>query len=162
MGPAAELDKMKDALAPLGAKFWETEPGGLWNDECGTSASWGSDTHVTICPYFIVPEGKMGQFKSEFNNFYAGVRTGTETCMYYGFGVHGQQVFCREGYRSAQGALAHIGDVKESLDKALAIVGDGGLDLSVMGPAAELEQMKEALAPLGCKFWELDEGGLLK
>jgi len=37
--------------------------------------------------------------------------------------------------------------VKEPLDKAVAMVGDGGLKLECMGPAAELEKLKEALTP---------------
>lgn len=70
------------------------------------------------------------------------------------------KVFCREGYKSAEGVLAHISDVKAPLDAAVAIVGEGGLDLSVMGPAAELEKLKEALGPLGTKFWATDSGSM--
>ena len=39
--------------------------------------------------------------------------------------------------------LAHLGEVKAELDKAVSIVGPGGLDLSVMGPAAELVRFPE-------------------
>jgi quinol monooxygenase YgiN len=118
------------------------------------------DTHVTICPYFTVPEGKMDEFKKGFGDFYEKTRAGTAECLYYGFCVSGNKVFCREGYRSAAGVLAHLGDVKAPLDKALAIVGEGGLDLSVMGPAQELEKLKEAMGPLGTKFWESEKGSM--
>ena len=87
------------------------------------------------------------------------LQTGTTECLYYGFATCDNKVYCREGYDSAAGVLAHLGDVKAPLDVAVAIVGEGGLDLSVMGPAAELEKLKEALSPLGCKFWATDEGG---
>merc|ERR1712150_369854 len=157
MGPAAELEKLKDALMPLGAKFWEIDSGSLWRGGCLS----GPDSHVTIVPYFTVPDDKMDLFKSGFEKFYSGTKAGTEECLYYGFAVRGNQVFCREGYKSAAGALAYIGDVKESLEESLAIVGEG-LDLSVMGPAAELEKLKDALMPLGAKFWEIDSGSLWK
>merc|ERR1719409_273764 len=119
------------------------------------------DTHVTIVPYFTVPEGKMDEFKHGFNAFYEGTRAGTTECLYYGFAVCGNKVFCREGYKSAKGVLAHLSDVKAPLDIALAIVGDNGLDLAEMGPAAELDKLKSALGPLGAKFWETDRGSFV-
>merc|ERR1719409_891252 len=118
------------------------------------------DTHVTIVPYFTVPEGKMDEFKHGFNAFYEGTRAGTKECLYYGFAICGNKVFCREGYKSADGVLAHLGDVKAQLDKAVAIVGEGGLDLAVMGPPRELEKLKEAMGPLGTKFYDTDRGGM--
>ena len=120
-----------------------------------------ADTHVTIVPYFTVPEGKMDEFKRGFAAFYEGAKAGTDECLYYGFCVCGDKVFCREGYKSAAGVLAHLGDVKAPLDAAVALVGEGGLDLSVMGPAAELEKLKEALGPLGTKFWATDGANIM-
>ena len=52
----------------------------------------------------------------------------------------------------------HLADVKEPLAAALAIAGPAGLELNVVGPAAELEKLKMPLTPLGCKFWETDSG----
>ena len=157
MGPPAELEKLKEAMGPLGTKFWELDDGSLFR--AGLSEQ---DTHVTIVPYFTVPEGKMEEFKAGFPKFYEGTKKGTDESIYYGFCAHENKVFCREGYKSAAGVLAHLSDVKEALDAAVAIVGPGGLDLSVMGPAAELEKLKEALGPLGAKFWELDSGSFWK
>ncbi len=99
------------------------------------------DSHVTIVPYFTVPEGKMDEFKAGFPAFYEHTRRGTGAsgeCLYYGFAQEGNTVFCREGYKSAEGVLAHLDEVKAELGKAVALVGDGGLELAVMGPAAEL------------------------
>ena len=56
-------------------------------------------------------------------------------------------------------ALPCFAQVKEELDKAVQLVGKGSLNLSVMGPAAELEKLKEDLGPWGCKFYVLDSGG---
>ena len=107
------------------------------------------DSHVTIVPYFTVPEGKMDEFKAGFADFYKHTNEGTGAsgeCLYYGFAQEGNKIFCREGYKSAAGVLAHLGEVKAELDKAVSIVGDGGLDLSVMGPAAELVRSLRSLS----------------
>eukprot|EP00933_Yihiella_yeosuensis_P081565 TRINITY_DN95218_c0_g1_i1.p1 TRINITY_DN95218_c0_g1~~TRINITY_DN95218_c0_g1_i1.p1 ORF type:complete len:275 (-),score=69.69 TRINITY_DN95218_c0_g1_i1:276-1100(-) len=159
MGPAAELEKMKEALTPLGTKFWELDAGSLWKGEIEPGSA---DSHVTVVPYFTVPEGKMEEFKAGFSNFYENTKAGTDEMLYYGFAVCGNKVHCREGYKSAAGVLAHLGDVKAELDAALAIVGGGGLDLSVMGPAAELAKLQEAMGPLGTKFYETDSGAFWK
>merc|ERR1711966_447735 len=90
--------------------------------------------------------------------FYENTRSGTKECLYYGFATQHDKVFCREGYKSAAGVLAHLDDVKAPLEAALSIVGEGGLDLAVMGPPTELEKLKGLLGPLGTKFWELDSG----
>lgn len=156
MGPASELEKLKEAMGPLGTKFWETDEGGMW----GGLPS-GPDTHITIVPYFTVPPEKLSEFKATFPTFYEKTRTGKADCIYYSFCIHENQVFCREGYKSAAGVLAHLEDVKAPLDAAVALVGEGGLDLSIMGPAAELEKLKEALGP-GTKFWDTDSGSFWK
>ena len=94
------------------------------------------------------------------NAFYADTRAGTDKCLYYGFATSGNHVFCREGYADAEGALQHAADVDAPLGAALDIVGEGGLDLGVMGPAAELEKLREAFEPLGARFWASAEGGM--
>ena len=121
------------------------------------------DTHITIVPYLTVPEGRMEEFKKDFSHFYRHTREGTMMsgeCLYYGFAMEGNTVFCREGYRSAEGALAHLAEVKEELKRSAAICGSDGMNFAVMGPAAELEKLKEALEPLGTKFYALDEGAM--
>jgi hypothetical protein len=74
----------------------------------------------------------------------------------------GNTVFCREGYASAEGVLAHLDEVKEELAIACQIVGAGGLDLAVMGPGPELDKLRSSLEPLGAKFFTLDEGAISK
>lgn len=156
MGPKAELDKLREPMAHLGPCFWELDSGSMWFG----SSDFEADTHVTIVPYFTVPEGKMSEFQAGFQSFYECVKKGTKECLYYGFTVCENQVYCREGYKSAEGAFAHLEDVKESLGAAMAIVGPGGLDLSIMGPKPELDKMRGPLAGLGPKFFETDEGGM--
>jgi len=139
MGPDSELDKLKGPLGTLGTKFYELDRDALW---MGVAAN--PDTHVTLVPYFTVPKGRMDASVAGFGKFYEGTRAGSHECLDYGFAVDGNKVFCHEGYTSAAGVRAHLGDVKASLDAVVAMAGEGGLDLSVMGPAAELAELKDA------------------
>jgi hypothetical protein len=118
------------------------------------------DAHVTICPTFTVPEGKLSTFTDLFPAFYADTRAGTDKCLYYSFATSGSTVFCREGYDDAEGCLAHAADVGEPLGLALELVGEDGLDLSVMGPARELAKLREVFEPLGARFWATDASGM--
>lgn len=36
------------------------------------------------------------------------------------------------------------------------MVGDGGLALTLMGPAAEMDKMRPACDPLGAKYYSID------
>jgi len=155
-GPKEELDKLKDALGPLGAKFYEMDGGAMW---FGREKKGTKDTHVTIFPIFTVHEGKMDAFQATFSKFYAATKQGTDECLYYGFATSGNQVFCREGYASAAGALAHMKDVGEPLKEAMAMA---DVKPSVMGPAAELEKLKGTMDPAGWDYYVLDEGGFWK
>ena len=98
----------------------------------------------------------MAEFQKHFSSFYEKVKAGTGCgsgeCLYYGFAIRENKVFCREGYRNAQGALKHIQEVKDSLDAAVGIVGEGGLEISVIAPKSQLEILKGPLTPLGTKF----------
>ena len=118
------------------------------------------DTHVTIVPTFTVPDGQMAAFTDLFPAFYKDTRSGTDKCLYYGFATSDNNVFCREGYADAEGCLAHAADVGDPLGAALQMVGDEGLDLAVVGPAGELEKLKEAFEPLGARFWVTDAGSM--
>jgi hypothetical protein len=162
MGPAEELDKLREAFGPLGARFWETDGGSMWwgASQVADRSQATPDSHITICPTFTVPDGKLSAFTDAFPAFYAATKAGTDKCLYYGFAISDNHVFCREGYADAEGCLAHVGDVGEPLGAAVAMVGEGGLDLSVMGPAEELDKLREAFGPLGARFWETDGGSM--
>merc|ERR1711918_227928 len=101
MGPAAELEKLKEPMGGLGTVFWETDEGSMWFSKDDNPSQ---DSHVTIVPYFTVPDGKMDEFKAGFPDFY-------------------------KGSKNAEAVLAHLGDVKAPLDEAVAMVGEGGLKL---------------------------------
>lgn len=160
MGPAQELEKLKPIFAPLKADFYELDQGSL---AFFNKSSIANDKHVTIAPYFTVPEGKLTEFRNRFSTFYEKTRQGTGQngqCLYYGFGTFENSVFCREGYKNAEAVLAHLAEVKESLNEALELVGSKNLKVSVMGPKAELDKLRETFKALNARFYALDENAL--
>ncbi len=153
-GPAAELEKVRAALTPLGAKFYLLETASQVFQGRGTKQE--ADTAVFLLPRFEVPAGKMADFKAGFQAFYQQIKPADEDMLYYGFAVDevNSKAFCREAYKDAAGVLKHLGNVDSALKAALAIASLENLE--VHGPAAELAKLREALTPLGCKFFDLD------
>lgn len=113
------------------------------------------DKCCTIVPYFKVYGGKIGAFKELCEKFVE--KTNEEPkCLYYGFSFAGDQVHCREGYEDAQGVLAHLENVGALLEKALKI--SELTRLEIHGPGEELAKLREPLANLNPKFFELEYG----
>jgi len=122
------------------------------------------DTHITILPEFLVPEGKVEEFKQGFAKFYAASKAGKGAAglLYYGFGMAEGSIYCREGYLTAEHAALHGADVKEMLEEPMKAVGAGGFKLNVVGPKSELDKLRPKLEPRGAVFWELDAGSFWK
>ena len=100
---------------------------------------------VSIHPYFKVHAGQLEAFKALIQAFVE--RTaGEEGNVYYEFTINGDEVFCREGYRGAEAALAHLTNVGSLVQEALKI--STLVRLELHGPAAELEKLKGPLADL--------------
>jgi quinol monooxygenase YgiN len=98
---------------------------------------------VSIHPYFQVHPGKLDAAKALLPRFVA-TTTSEPACLYYEFTINGDVVFCREGYRGAEGALAHLGNVDALLKEMLGISDLARLEIH--GPAEELEKLKAPLA----------------
>lgn len=157
MGTKEDLDLLRPHLPA--ARFITLAPGAMVIKPLPKGCP---DTHVTLLPEFTVPAGKMDDFTAEFPKFISATKggAGAAGCFYYGFGVEGSSVFCREGYDSAESVTKHGADVKEMLEEAVKAVGTGGLKINVVGPKAEIEKLKPSLEPRGAIFWELDAGAL--
>merc|ERR1712037_338716 len=65
-----------------------------------------------------MPAGKEAEFAAGFSKFYNATKAGkgASGCIYYGFGMHENSVYCREGYLNAEAALLHGADVKDMLE----------------------------------------------
>ncbi|MFN2475701.1 MAG: putative quinol monooxygenase [Chthoniobacterales bacterium] len=100
---------------------------------------------VSLHPYFRVHAGQLETFKAGLPRFAETTRAEAKN-LFYEFTINGDEVFCREGYRDADGLLAHLADVDAMLKEALKIADLTRLE--VHGPAVELEKLKEPLAAL--------------
>jgi len=115
-----------------------------------------SPTMVSIHPYFQPHEGKLEEFVAGLPAFIE--RTSTEErCLFYDFTISDDIVFCREAYEGAEGALTHLENVGDLLEKALGIA--DLVRLEIHGPAAELDQMREPLSELPVD-WFVFSGGV--
>ncbi len=106
---------------------------------------------VSIHPYFKVQSGKLDEFQSGLSHFVR--KTETETgCLFYSFSMHGDEVFCREGYTDADALLAHLSNINAELGAALEIAELTRLEIH--GPAAELAKLRTPLAHLPVAYFE--------
>lgn len=113
------------------------------------------DSVCTLVPYFVVRDGKLDDFKALGEQMVEKTR-GEDGVVFYGFSFSGQQAHCREGYRDADGILAHLENVGELLGKALEIA---ELDrLEVHAPAAEVAKLEEPMKELSPTFFVMETG----
>ena len=113
------------------------------------------DKCCTIAPYFKIKDGKLGDFQALCDQFVA--KTNQEPkCLYYGFSFDGDIAHCREGYKDAEGLLAHLENVGALLQEALTIADITRLE--VHGPEEELAKLREPLSGLNPQFFELKYG----
>lgn len=102
-----------------------------------------STAMVTIHPYFKAKPGKLAEVKPVLQAFLAKTKT-EQDVLFYDFTVNGDEIFCREGYRGAAGALFHLENVSGPLQDMLKVA--DLVRIEVHGPAAELEKLKGSLA----------------
>ncbi len=100
---------------------------------------------VSIHPYFKVQAGKLDAFKAALPAFIEKTKSEDKN-LFYEFSINGDEVFCREGYVGAEGALAHLENVGALLAEAFKIA--DLVRLEIHGPAEELAKLKGPLAHL--------------
>jgi quinol monooxygenase YgiN len=113
------------------------------------------DTCCTLVPYFKVAEGQLAAFKAIGEQFVAKTRS-EPGCVHYAFSFSGQEAHCREGYDNAAALLAHLDNVGALLQQALKIAEITRLE--VHAPASEIAQLREPMAGLNPKWFELEGG----
>jgi quinol monooxygenase YgiN len=113
-----------------------------------------SASPVSIHPYFKVQPGQMPAAEALLPRFIA--RTASEPgVLWYEFTRTGDTVFCREGYRDGESALAHLANVEALLKEMLGLSTLERLEFH--GPAAELAKLKEPLKDLPVVWFELQD-----
>mmetsp|Transcript_44066 Transcript_44066/g.104353 ORF Transcript_44066/g.104353 Transcript_44066/m.104353 type:complete len:250 (-) Transcript_44066:176-925(-) len=150
-GPASELEKLKEALTPLGAKFFTCE----WGFRTKKPAM-EQDTVVHFYPYFKMKD--EAAFKKIWQDAYAATQAAAdaEKSFQYAFSFDGSSASCRESYGDADGILLHLKNVDGPFKACLAVAELERLE--VHGPPAELEKLKPALDPLGAQYFALEWG----
>lgn len=113
------------------------------------------DTCCTIQPYFKIHEGKIAEFKAVAERMVAETSS-EEGCLYYGFSYDGDEAYCREGYADAEGLLHHAGHLKPLLDELMQYADIARFE--ICGPPEELAKLKEPLAGLSPRYFELEKG----
>ena len=73
---------------------------------------------VSLHPYFKVHPGKLEAFKAALPAF-VDKTASEEKNLFYGFTIKDDEILCREGYRDAEGVLAHLDNVGALLAEAL-------------------------------------------
>ena len=76
--------------------------------------------------------------------------------IFYEFTISGDEIFCREAYVGADGALTHLTNVGALLDELLSI--STLTRLEVHGPAAELEKLKGPFGALKPQWFTYECG----
>jgi quinol monooxygenase YgiN len=112
-----------------------------------------SSNFVSLHPYFKVRPGKLDALKAAFPHFVEKTATEKEN-LFYGFSINGDEIFCREGYESAEGVLAHLDNVSALLAEMLTMADLTRVELH--GPAEELEKLKGPLAHLNPAWFVLE------
>ncbi len=110
---------------------------------------------VSLHPYFKVHAGQLDAAKALLREFVAQTAT-EEKVLYYEFTLNGDEVFCREAYVDAEGALAHLTNVGALLDRMLTL--SSLTRLEIHGPAAELAKLKGPLGHLNPAWFTYECG----
>jgi quinol monooxygenase YgiN len=114
-----------------------------------------TDTCCTLVPYFKIAAGQLAAFKALDAQFVAKTRT-EPGCVHYAFSYAGDEAHCREGYDDSAALLAHLENVGALLQQLLKIAEITRLE--VHAPASEITKLREPLAGLNPKFFELSSG----
>merc|ERR1712232_174148 len=155
-GPQADLEKLREKAEALGATCYATDSGFQRFKQTSQQAPMtlgSTDAMCTIHPYFtILDKSKAKPIMEEFV-----MKTDTEKgCIYYGWDLDGDDLFCREAYLDASAVLAHLENVGPCIDKILA--GPAKLKrIEFHGPFSELAKLKPTAEKLGAKLFATDK-----
>ena len=114
------------------------------------------DRSVSLHPYFKIHARKADEVKSLLREFVTRT-TSEEKVLYYEFTLSEDIVFCREAYTDAEGALAHLANVRDLLNRMLTLCDI--VRLEIHGPSTELDKLKGPVGNLN-PVWFTYECGI--
>ena len=109
------------------------------------------DHAVSIHPYFKITDDNMEVAKGLLAQFCDLVAKNEAGCLFYNFTFKGNELFCREAYQNADAVKAHFENCGPTLGEFMKVAELSRIE--VHGPAAELEQLKEAFAALDPEYF---------
>ncbi len=110
---------------------------------------------VTIHPYFRMNPGREAECRALLREFVQQTKD-EPGCLYYEFTIREDVIFCREGYRGAEGTLAHLANVEAIITRMLAI--STLFRLEIHGPGTEIDKLREPLSAMSPEFFVLECG----
>lgn len=110
---------------------------------------------VSINPYFNISDENMAAAKEILNTF-CDLVNNEEGCLYYNFCFNGNVMTCREAYKDAAAISAHLENCGEALGEFIKIA--ELFRIEILGPAEELDKLREPLADMNPDFYVLDHG----
>jgi len=112
-------------------------------------------TVVSIHPYFRITPGQESVFLALLRKLV--VRAATEEgCLYYEFTRNGDEVFCREAYKSAECLLFHVANVRQLSTE----LGQYSVlkRIEIHASADEIEKLKPTLADINVSWFVYECG----
>ncbi len=109
------------------------------------------DNAVSINPYFQITDENMEAAKGFLTQFCDLVSKNEPGCLFYNFTFKGNEMCCREAYKNADAVKAHLENCGPALGEFLEIA--ELLRIEVHGPAAELEQIKDAFTAFNPDYY---------
>jgi len=158
MGAEADLAAAKKAGDGVGASYWEVWDS--WNHfKHASSVTPATQSFLTLQQTFKILDMKGA---APLMAKCLEVTKSEAGCMYYGWAICGDKLFCREAYVSGDAVNAHVGDslghelIAEMLEKH----GQDGSPAVAMdkvelhGPREQLEIATKTCDGLGSAYWE--------
>jgi quinol monooxygenase YgiN len=108
---------------------------------------------VSLHPYFKVHAGKLDAVKAVLPRLMEKTAREEEN-LFYEFTMNGDELFCREGYKSAEGVLAHLENVGSLLAEVMKMA--DLIRVELHGPVAELDKLRKPLAHLNPAWFALE------
>jgi len=152
MGTEADLAAVKEEADKLGAAYWT-----VWDSFENLKKTSGevekTQNFCTIQPTFTIKDLKAAEpLMKECVD-----ATKTEKgCVYYGWTISGDKLFCREAYVDGAAVDTHLANAVPIVGKMLE-AGCVELDgIEFHGPKAEWPKFKEAADALGAVYYDVD------
>ena len=114
------------------------------------------DNAVSINPYFQITDENMEAAKGFLTRFCDLVGKNEQGCLFYNFTFKGNELCCREAYKNADAVKAHFDNCGPALGEFMKVANLSRIE--VHGPAAELEQLKEAFEAFNPDYYVCECG----